>query len=1435
MSTKSKQVDVKQIKSNNKKSKERVFNCDEVNPDDLPVILDAEIDKRTLVGHHLESFNSFTSQGISQIITQLFKVEHAMKNERDKTPEDQEIESISFVVRFTDVQIARPTMANYYSGIAEELLPNRARLNKLNYSSNLSVDAKITATAYLRDGSEPRVRTDEIKGYRIASIPAMVGSRICHTYDMTRAIKKAVGEDPNDLGGYFILKGTEWSIDMIESRTFNSPHIFRNVGHEKEITRLEFISKPGDAFENSSQLIMKYVQNGNIYMIFDSIKYFSMDIPFYIIFRLMGMTTDQEICDNIIYGYGSPDETDIVTDHMFQILEYALRAPDATFGAARNMCDQGHLLEFFARQTAMFTNFGNAELDDRTIKYMSASIVSLMDKWVLPHIGSTPDMRHTKLRYLGYLIHKMLLVEMQVVESTDRDSLKNKRIHAAGYSYAKSFKRDFNLAIVQPVKKRFRRDFKNIPFSQIQLIQAFTSAIDAPALEKAIIQAIVTGDKEITIRQRQVANRIASEMINRKNQLNFIATLRVIRVPTTSASKQDERADLMRRVHPSYNRSICLIQSADTGTPVGLVKQMALGSSISGASSSELLKMKLLTDPDIIQLRRIFPNQIHNMNLTRIIVNGDWIGCTSNAPLIWYRYRELRRGIKFIDFNTPVSAYAASAVNSADAAALAAKAEIDPFTTIHWDTDGNEIQFWVDPGRQLFPILVVRNNGELDPYGRSLFGSSYDPFKGTNFQQDIMLSQSDISKLLRKEITIDDLHERGIIDYLSPEEMLNAYICPDLHTLRKRSRDHMFQYTHCEIPQGLFGIPALTCPDAQHNQLPRITFQTNQTKQTCGLYALNWPYRVDKHAFLQYYCEIPIIKTLANKYVYPNGVNASVAVMSYSGFNQEDSLLENVAAAQRGFVKGISFGFVQGELDKDEHFGNPDTVHTIDIKNHANYSKLVNGFPKRGTKITNNDVIIGRYIELQKPTDRRLYKDTSIVYPNREPAVIEGVVRARDQDGVDVARVRYSAVRELGIGDKFCLTPDHEVLTNIGWVPVNLLSNHILATINIENGQLEYKPMSELHSFNVNEENMYSINGTYINLTTTMNHKHVISTNKNTFELKNAEDIINTKVWFKKNCVNIMPDLNILKIPITRSNDTVWEFTSDSETYNINYWIEFLGLWLAEGHVDKSGSIRMATHKQKVKNKLDVIMPKINLTKLIFNGDNNTWYIRAIDGNCVALARYLKNSCYKLPTNTKKYIAGYKCLPEFVWSLSKYQCQLLINSMMMGDGNTNTPQSKKGEEYYSSSYQLINDFQRLSLHAGWSSDIVLKRKSGETLNIKNVKTTRNFNAYRASIIKNEKNLPCSANSDIKTIKYTGMVYCPEVENHTFYVRNSNNVRQSGVWTGNSSRAGRQFWPESFRNERLVFLRLIYQPKKSHIPFCGKPLRALTTTFIWETI
>lgn len=962
------------------------------NDRDLTTFIDAFIKEYTFNNHHLHSFNNFMDSGIHQIITTLFTVEKEIEVQRK---DDPNMSKIYFKLTFDKINIKSPTIP-----------PNDCRQKDTTYLGELILEkGSITAIAFYKDGSQTE-RKATIDNLRIASIPIMIGSNKCllNIEKVPKEIRFKAKEDPNDEGGYFIVTGNEWVISNMESRKFNTPHIFYNKGFEKEITRLEFLSKPGDAYENSSELKIRLLKNGEIYLEFTSNPYLNLlHLPFYVLFRLLGMVTDKEVVDNIVYTY----DNNPISNRILEQLKVAFEVSDPTFTVLRIETDQNTILTHMASLIAQATKAVSQEINEKSMKN---NLLRLFDKNLFPHIGLGEEKRHEKLRYLALMIRKLLLVEMQVVKSTDRDSLAGKRILPAGQSLAKTIKTQFNTIVVNSIKKKITNAFETSSFAQINLEQIFRNSITSGSeLADAICKAITTGNDEITVKTQTVPNRMLSEPLIRKNETNYLNTLRVIRVSTGKAAKQTERAQKMREVQPSFMGYICPVQSADTGEQVGMVKQMAVTSLISEASISRVLRDIVLNDKDLIRLNTIFPKDL--TNLTNITINGYWMGGCENPFTFIKKYREFRRGYKLENGKF--------VKNDRNMTPL-----IDPKTTIYWDNSNKEIEFLTDAGRLLRPILIVRNN-DLDEIGQEILGSKYDhindpqyPKKG-HFHQDIILTKKHIEDLRNNKINISDLCRMGILDYIAPEEMENCFIAPSLGDLRRNMYNSLYTYTHCEIPQVILGILALTCPNAQNNQLPRITFQTNQGKQGGGIYCLAWESRWDKHAFLQYYFEIPLVGTIISKHLYPNSLNVVVAIRSAGGNNQEDSLYCNKAASERGAYKGKAYNNLKTTLGDKEKFAIPNEATTQNIRSNSNYSNISGYCAKVGSTLHKNDVVICKVYENLKATDTKENKDISILYVQDEPGVVERVEDGTNAKGERFAKVKYSHERPMGIGSKF--------------------------------------------------------------------------------------------------------------------------------------------------------------------------------------------------------------------------------------------------------------------------------------------------------------------------------------------------------------------------------------------------------------------------------
>ena len=1306
------------------------------------VVANSEYEEKGTAHHHKSSSDDFYTKGLPEIITRVFVIDKWINNRRDKTEEDKKIKNIHCQVFFSNVNLKKPTTVRYYAGDPIHLYPISAIRENKTYSGNLYVDAKIVATAYYIDGSAPKVREQEITNLHIAAMPIIVGSKLCHTYKKSKEALIQMQEDPTDPGGYVPIKGIEWVVDNIESILFNQIRCFRNLGHQKEMARGEIVSKPGDSYENSIETIIRILNDNKLTIQIVRSEVQDVQFPFYLVFRALGWYSDKQIVESITYG-----GDDQISRRVEEILESGFKANYSkelkhkrNLGGGDHIYKQDEVLAFIAKNlpTDTYSSYLDVNNEDELHQIIN-KLQHIFDNFLLPHIGTDESSRQRKLRFLGHIINRMILVHLGEISETDRDSYLTKRIHSTGPSCAKTLKTHFNAAVVIQIRKRFAKDFKALSFSDVNLGNSLQAAIQGMEFERLITQAITAGTRSTLklSRQKVIINRLTTQTLNRKNQLASISTLRMINSPNAdTAAKISARAAEMRQVHMTLVGYGCLVQSPDSGEKVGLHKQMTLTASICLAASSATLKEQLLDDPEMIPLDKVSSTDIYFKQLCKVFVNGSWIGCVEKSYVMRWKYIKLRRLGK----------------------------AINPMATIQWDIKSDELYFWVDVGRVTRPLLIVYNThrdadtiGLVKPSTQGIYKGetgvrpSHSSIKKIKFEQGLKLTKNHIKGLMNKTITVEDLQRDGIIEYITPSEQQSLYICPNITILAEQKNNILQEYTHCDIPEALMGIPAMTGPLANHNQTPRNAFQTSQVKQACGWYALNWQYRIDKETFFQYKCEYPLVKTKANNYIFPNGMNAIVAIACYTGFNEEDSIICNKASIDRQMFCGSILDYVKSELEKSEEFGLIDFENTKDVRANASaYSKLdANGFISTGMIVEAGDVLISKRRKLSKAQaqeDEKLYSDQSLIYTEKTPSIISNVIRTKNSDDIEIVKVALRKVRYPAIGDKFSLRPSCEVLTDSGWVSFNDVTLDCKIA-SLRDGKIEYiKPSGK--SVYDHDGSMYYLKTQQIYTMCTLNHRmYVKRRNRNEFEFIRARDMMGKRVRFKKDGVIETPDIEELT------------FTVDGNEikYDTNWFLQLLGMFIADGCISKKKYIiilaatkqrKIAYHEAICENlKLEYEYHDDRFFKGTYINDENMYNI------------------------FKPWSVGAlnKSLPNFVWNLNTNQARVLLNALIAGDGSHNNEGSVC---YYTSSSSLANDIQRLALHAGWSGCIKLIRPSG-------TKALFGDGHVHQQKIQEE-----------KLVQYKGEVVCLEVpETHLMYCRETRFSPPS--WTGNSARSGQK--------------------------------------------
>lgn len=266
-----------------------------------------------------------------------------------------------------------------------------------------------------------------------------------------------------------------------------------------------------------------------------------------------------------------------------------------------------------------------------------------------------------------------------------------------------------------------------------------------------------------------------------------------------------------------------------------------------------------------------------------------------------------------------------------------------------------------------------------------------------------------------------DLLVHGYIEYVDSDEEENLWIAMSPDKLVKG-------HTHCEIhPSLILGVCASMIPFSDHNQSPRNTYQSAMSKQAVGIYCTNHTDRFDTLAHVLCYPQKPLVDTSLSSVLHtkdlPYGQNAIVAIATYGGYNQEDSIIMNQSSIDRGLFRSVFYRTYKEEVKTQsgcvkEQIEKPDE-NTLGVKL-ADYDELdYDGLIEPGCVINGNKVIIGKTMFNMSEEDASYKTDESTISRNCESGIVDSVLTTTNEYGYSLVKVRVRSVRTPVIGDKF--------------------------------------------------------------------------------------------------------------------------------------------------------------------------------------------------------------------------------------------------------------------------------------------------------------------------------------------------------------------------------------------------------------------------------
>ena len=571
------------------------------------------LQSKGLVRQHIDSFDYFVDVEMKNLI----KV-------NDKILSDIQQH---FYLKFTNIYVGTPESQEQYSNHA--LTPHECRLRDLTYSASIFVDIEYTR------GTQIIKR----KAISIGRLPIMLKSKKCVLLNKNEKELAKMIECPLDPAGYFVVKGVEKVILIQEQLSKNRIIIERDkYGIVANVT--------SSSVERKTKTYV-YSKNNKIYM---KQNCFLEDIPVVVVFKAMGLTSDNEIC-GLVAG----------NDH--RLLEQF--SPSIEESAKLKIYSQ--------RQALLYVGLRIRSIRSSTDRSPESKIDEALDilgNVVLSHIEVEKTNFRLKCVYSAIMCRRVILASDQTQTIDDRDFIGNKRLELAGSLMSilfedlfKKFQTELKTDIDRNLKKKASKN----------AFDAFTCLrMHADTITSGFVRALSTGNW--SLKRFRMERSGVTQVLTR---LSYISALGMM-TRINSQFEKTRKVSGPRALQPSQIGVFC---PADTpeGESCGLVKNLALLTHVTNDQDVDPIKM-LVFSLGLEDINTISGESIYADSTWIVFLNGTILGITKTKDLFLTRFRKIRR-----------------------------KGLISEFVSINKQEKHKSIQISCDGGRICRPLLIVEN------------------------------------------------------------------------------------------------------------------------------------------------------------------------------------------------------------------------------------------------------------------------------------------------------------------------------------------------------------------------------------------------------------------------------------------------------------------------------------------------------------------------------------------------------------------------------------------------------------------------------------------------------------------------------------------------------------------------------------------------------
>ena len=600
------------IKRNEFEMDDDFSNDEEITDKDSWKVIRAYFNQHGLVSQQIGSFNQFIDKNIQEIIDE----NKSIVIDPDLNYFNKNISNhMIYELTFGQSHIAaHPQFLENNSSTEHKIFPNEARVRNLDYLSELSVNIYLREKMYDKESETyTTIKEHELNKQNIGKIPIMVRSKYCSLNKLNDAERIDVKECEFDQGGYFIIVGGEKVIVAQERMASNFVYVFKKkdvsgFSWQAEIrSNVDGSNRPPVQF--SVKISKKNVQLKNNLggLITARIPYVRTDIPIVILFRALGIESDKDILDYIIF-----DENDNSFKELLRpSLEYSNEFRE------KNEC-----LEYIGNKATKGEERSRIERIKRAEE--------ILRKDMLSHISIEKGNESRKAYFIGYMIYRLGNCALGRAYGDDRDHYGKKRLDMSGVLLSGIFRQLFR-RFAKKTENVLKETLKKVKTGRIQL----ENYIDKKMITQGMKYALATGNWGQN-RIGQVQKTGVAQVLQRLTFMSSLSHLRRLNTPLEKTGKITKP----RQLHNTHWGMLCPAETPE-GQACGLVKNLSLMTFVSVGTPSRTILETLDNYAEFQKLSEVLPSDIRGKS--KIFINGSWIGITDQPEIIMKGLKSQRR------------------------------------------------------------------------------------------------------------------------------------------------------------------------------------------------------------------------------------------------------------------------------------------------------------------------------------------------------------------------------------------------------------------------------------------------------------------------------------------------------------------------------------------------------------------------------------------------------------------------------------------------------------------------------------------------------------------------------------------------------------------------------------------------------------------------